>query len=108
MGNDLLGQGGRDLYAGILRHLKGRSTQIQADDRPPSRHCFDADPTSGIVQAGMDQHIALRELLQNLSPRNGTQKVTLPATPSLRASFRSRLLSGPSPIIQYSAAGNRD
>ena len=61
--------------AGLIRNLKGRRPEVEADDRPPRRHRVEAGLSACIPQRRMNQDMALPERVDHLGARNSTGKV---------------------------------
>ena len=61
--------------AGLIRNLKGRRPEVEADDRPARRHRVKAGLSAGIPQRRMNQDMALPERVDHLGARNSTGKV---------------------------------
>ncbi len=70
----LLGRMRGHLDANLIRDLQGCCAEIEADHRPAGRHRLEARPTAGILQARMNQEMALLEHLAHLGAGDFAEK----------------------------------
>src|SRR5712692_6424883 len=94
------------LDSALRGHLRARAAEIEADHRPRRRHGFQTGPSAGIVEAGMSEHVTIRQPRQRLCARQPAPKLHLPGyaqTPRHRFQPRSLRTGANEPILSPAA-----